>query len=119
MKVKTMFQHFQESHTHSGHYILKIPIYNWQKQGNQEKINKAFPKYHLTMIKGLHLKAFNTGQAVVIHTFNLSTQQPEAGRSLEFEVNLIYRESYRIARPTQRNLVPLEVTYQIYLHYDS
>ena len=37
-------------------------------------------------------------------TFNPSTPEAEAGRSLcEFEVSLVYRMSSRIARATQRN----------------
>ena len=34
-----------------------------------------------------------------------STQKVEAGRSLEFEANLVYRVSPRIAKATQRNPV--------------
>jgi hypothetical protein len=36
------------------------------------------------------------------HTFNLSTQEAEAGRSLEFKASLIHRASLRTARTTQR-----------------
>lgn len=37
------------------------------------------------------------------HTFNLSTSKTEAGRSLEFRANLVYRVGFRTARATQRN----------------
>ena len=36
------------------------------------------------------------GLAVVVHTFNSSTQ--EAGREVEFEASLVYRVSSRTAR---------------------
>jgi hypothetical protein len=42
---------------------------------------------------------------VVAHTFNLSTQETEAGGSHELEANLAYRVSSRTARVTQRNPV--------------
>jgi hypothetical protein len=42
---------------------------------------------------------------VVVHTFNLSAQEAEAGRSLSsLELSLVYRWRTRIARVTQRNL---------------
>jgi hypothetical protein len=41
-------------------------------------------------------------QAVVVHAFNPSTWEKEAGR---FEASLVYRVSYRTARATQRNPV--------------
>jgi hypothetical protein len=50
----------------------------------------------------------------VIHTFNSSTQEAEAGGSLEFEVSLVYEmssrttrtiQSSRTASATHRNLV--------------
>ena len=34
----------------------------------------------------------HTSQVVVAHTFNPSPQEAEAGRSLEFEVSLVYTE---------------------------
>jgi hypothetical protein len=40
----------------------------------------------------------------VLHAFNPSTWEAEAGRS-EFEANLVYRVNYRTARATQRNPV--------------
>jgi hypothetical protein len=43
--------------------------------------------------------------AVVVHAFNPSTREAEAGRSLEFKASLIYRVSSRTARATQRNPV--------------
>ena len=42
---------------------------------------------------------------MVAHVFNPSTQEPEAGGSLEFKVNMVYRVSCRTARATQRNPV--------------
>ena len=47
----------------------------------------------------------NTGSnwMVVAHCFNHSTS--EAGESLEFEVNLVYRASSRTARVTQREIL--------------
>jgi hypothetical protein len=45
---------------------------------------------------------------VVVHAFNPSTQEAEAGRGRqfsEFEASLIYRVSSRTARGTQRNSV--------------
>jgi hypothetical protein len=41
---------------------------------------------------------------VVTRAFNPSTQEAEAGRSLEFEATLVYRVNSRTARATQRNL---------------
>jgi hypothetical protein len=37
--------------------------------------------------------------------FNLSTQEAEAGKSLEFQASLVYRVSSRIAKTIQRNPV--------------
>jgi YHS domain-containing protein len=42
---------------------------------------------------------------MVAHTFNPSTQEAEAGGSLEFEVSLVYRVSSRTVRATQGNPV--------------
>jgi len=42
---------------------------------------------------------------VVLHAFNLSIWEAEAGGSLEFKASLVYRVSSRIARATQRNPV--------------
>jgi hypothetical protein len=42
---------------------------------------------------------------VVVHTFNPSTWEAEAGGSLEFEASLVYRVSSRTARATQKNPV--------------
>jgi hypothetical protein len=41
----------------------------------------------------------------VAHAFDPSTQEAEAGGSLEFEASLFYRVSSRTARATQRNSV--------------
>ena len=42
---------------------------------------------------------------MVVYTFNLSTQEAETGRPLssEFKVSLVYEESSRTARATERN----------------
>ena len=40
----------------------------------------------------------------VAHTFNPSTQETKAGRSLKFRASLVYRVSFRIARATQENV---------------
>jgi hypothetical protein len=37
---------------------------------------------------------------VVVHAFNPSTREAEAGRSLEFEASLVHRVSSRTARAT-------------------
>ena len=37
-----------------------------------------------------------------VHAFNPSTQEAEAGRSLEFEASLIYKASSRTARATEK-----------------
>ena len=42
-------------------------------------------------------------QVIVVHTFNPSTWESEAGRYLEFEASVVYRVSFRAARATQRN----------------
>jgi hypothetical protein len=42
---------------------------------------------------------------VVAQAFNPSTQEAEAGRSLEFKASLDYRVSSRTAKATQRNPV--------------
>jgi hypothetical protein len=39
---------------------------------------------------------------VVVHTFNPSSEEAEAGRSLEFETSLVYRTSSRTARATEK-----------------
>jgi hypothetical protein len=41
---------------------------------------------------------------VVVHVFNPSTQEAEAG-GFEFEASLVYKMSSRTARATQRNPV--------------
>jgi hypothetical protein len=41
-----------------------------------------------------------------VHTFNPSSQEAEAGGSLEFEVSLVYIENSGTARTAQRNPVP-------------
>ena len=41
---------------------------------------------------------------MVVHAFNPSTWEAEAGRS-EFKASLVYRISFRTARVTQRNCV--------------
>lgn len=38
-----------------------------------------------------HTQKRNQSQAVMVHAFNASTQEAEAGESLEFEVSLVYR----------------------------
>jgi hypothetical protein len=42
---------------------------------------------------------------VVVHAFNPSTQEAEAGRFLMFEASLVYKVSSRTARAIQRNPV--------------
>jgi hypothetical protein len=42
---------------------------------------------------------------VVVHTFNPSTWEAEAGGFSEFEASLVYKVSSRTARATQRNPV--------------
>ena len=42
---------------------------------------------------------------MVVHVFNPSTREAEAGRFSEFEASLVYRVSSRTARTTQRNPV--------------
>ena len=42
---------------------------------------------------------------MVVHTFNPSTQEAEAGNLCEFKASLIYIVSSKAARATQRNLV--------------
>ena len=42
---------------------------------------------------------------MVAHTFNLSTQEAEAGGITEFQVKPVYRVSSRTAKATQR--IPL------------
>ena len=45
-------------------------------------------------------------RAVVVHAFNPSTRELEAGRRIsEFEASLVYKVSSRTARATQRNPV--------------
>jgi hypothetical protein len=41
--------------------------------------------------------------AVVVQTFNACTWEAEAGRSLSLGPSVVYRESSRTARDTQRN----------------
>jgi hypothetical protein len=45
------------------------------------------------------------GRVEVALAFNPSTREAETGRSLEFEASLVYRQSSRTARATQRNPV--------------
>jgi hypothetical protein len=40
---------------------------------------------------------------MMIYTFNPSTQEAEAGRSLEFQVSLVYTVSSRTVKARQRN----------------
>jgi hypothetical protein len=47
--------------------------------------------------------------AVVIHTFNPSTQKAKAGGSLEFTASRVYRARSRIARATQINSVSKKI----------
>jgi hypothetical protein len=49
------------------------------------------------------LKLFLAGHGG-IYAFNPSTQEAEVGGSCEFEANLVYKGSFRIAR-TQRNSI--------------
>jgi hypothetical protein len=42
---------------------------------------------------------------VVVHAFNPSTREAEAGRFLEFEASLVYKVSSKTARVIQRNPV--------------
>ena len=42
---------------------------------------------------------------MVAHTFNLSAQEVEETDLSEFKASLIYRETYRTAKATQRNPV--------------
>jgi hypothetical protein len=42
---------------------------------------------------------------VVVHAFNPSTWEAEAGGSFEFEANLVYKVSSRTARAIQRDPV--------------
>ncbi|EGW03461.1 hypothetical protein I79_021062 [Cricetulus griseus] len=44
---------------------------------------------------------------MLVHSFNPSTQEAEAGGSLEFKANLVYRTSFMTSRATQRNLSQL------------
>ena len=50
----------------------------------------------------LQIKMSVVGWAVMVHTFNSSTQEVEAGGS-EFDASLEYRVNSGIARATQRN----------------
>jgi hypothetical protein len=40
---------------------------------------------------------------MMAHSFNSSTQEAEAGGSLEFKASLVYGESLRTTKATQRN----------------
>lgn len=51
----------------------------------------------------LERKKKNHSQVVVVHAFNLSTLEAEAGGSTEFKASLVYRTSSKIAWATQRN----------------
>ena len=47
------------------------------------------------------------GWVVVVHTFDLSTWEEEAGDFCDFKVSLVYKSSSKIARVAiQRNPVP-------------
>ena len=50
-------------------------------------------------------KTMQIYQAEVVHTFNPSTWETEAGESLSFKDSLVYKESFRTARAAQRNPV--------------
>jgi hypothetical protein len=52
--------------------------------------------------------------AVVVHAFNPSTWEAEAGGFLEFAAILVYRVSSRTARATQRNPVSKQTNKQTY-----
>jgi hypothetical protein len=56
------------------------------------------------MSKYQFLKHMCCSRVVAAHAFNPSTWEAEAGRLIsEFEASLVYRESSRTARATQRN----------------
>ena len=59
------------------------------------------------------------GQVVVtvIHAFNFSTREAEAGRTLEFDASLVYKAS-RTARTTQRNpVLKNKQSFRYYYHH--
>jgi hypothetical protein len=51
------------------------------------------------------IKKTQMSQAVVVHAFNPSTREAEAGGISEFEASLVYKVSSRRARAIQRNPV--------------
>ena len=51
-------------------------------------------------------------RVVLAHDFSPSTQEAEAGESLEFDTSLLYRTSAQTARSTQRNPVSKTKTKQ-------
>ena len=53
---------------------------------------------------------------VVVHTFNPSTQEAEAG-GYEFEISLVYRVNFRTPRTTQRNPVSNNNYYKKYVNF--
>jgi hypothetical protein len=50
---------------------------------------------------------------VVAHSFSLSSQDTEAGRSLEFQASLVYIVSSRTVRATQKNLSETTTTKEL------
>jgi hypothetical protein len=65
---------------------------------------------HIRQILIIHLKIIvklkkKKKLGMVAHTFNLSTQEAEAGGITEFQVKPVYRVSSRTAKATQR--IPL------------
>jgi hypothetical protein len=67
---------------------------NKNKKNQKNKNKKTKPKQNKSPEPG-----------VVVHTFNPSTREAEAGGSLEFEASLVYKVSSRTARAIQRNPV--------------
>ena len=58
----------------------------------------------LDLVIYFFLKSY-LGWVVAVYTFNPRSQEAEAGRSLEFKANLVYRASSRTGKATQRNSV--------------
>ena len=57
------------------------------------------------MLKRVEKKKRKQKQGMVAHAFNPGHVGGRGRRISEFEANLVYRESYRTARTTQRNPV--------------
>ena len=59
--------------------------------------------YHLEIklrFSGLMVRILSHQLGVVVHASDPSTREAEAGKSSEFEANLVYRASSRTARAT-------------------